>query len=123
MKTSNHSQVTSLQQMWNTFDPSCIRDIISDRIHYESYWVQRPIRGKKRFLGFIKKELQTIKETMKKYFISVESQVVHTIGIEDEYSLIIKHLVKGIKKESLITVSVNNGKITKMGIEPVKRNS
>ncbi len=120
MKTSNHSQVTSLQQMWNTFDLGSIKDIISGRIHYESYWVHKPIRGKKSFLGHIKKELQSLKETLRKNFLTIESHVVHTVGNDDEYCLILKHRVDGIRKESLITVSVHNGKIREIGIEPVK---
>lgn len=121
MKNSNHNQVVSLHQMWNTFNPSYIRDMISDKILYESFWVLRPIRGKEKFLKYIEEKLKTIKQGVNRNLILIESQVVHTMNNEDEYFLLLKQMMEGTYNESLIRVMVENGKIIKMGIEPVRR--
>lgn len=121
MKNSNHNQVVSLHQMWNTFNPSYIRDMISDKILYESFWVLRPIRGKEKFLKYIEEKLKTIKQGVNRNLILIESQVVHTMDNEDEYFLLLKQMIEGTYNESLIRVMVENGKIIKMGIEPVRR--
>lgn len=121
MKNSNFNHVESLNKMWNTLDPNHIKDLISENIHYESYWVLRPIRGKEGFLYYIERKLKTIKLGVERNYITIESQVVHTIDDPDEYFLILKHIMEGTHNESLIRVSVDNGKITRMGIEPVSR--
>lgn len=121
MKNSNYSQVVSLNKMWNTLDSSHISDLISNNIYYESYWVIRPIRRKERFLNYMSKKLKTIKTGVKRNQINIETQVVHPVENEEEYFLIMKQSVKGVYNESLITVSVEDGLIVKMGIEPLRR--
>ena len=121
MKNSNFSQVVSLNKMWNTLDPSHISDLISNNIYYESYWVIRPIRKKERFLDFFEKKLKTIKDAVQKGRVTIETKIVHIKGNDEEYFLILKQHVKGVYNESLITVSVKDGLIEKMTIEPLRR--
>ena len=121
MKNSNYNQVKSLHKMWNTLDPIYIKDLIADNIYYKSYWVFWPIRGKERFHNYFEKKLQTIRDAVERNNITIESQIVCAEDDEDEYFLIIRHKMKDMEYESLINVVVEDGKITEMGIGPLKR--
>ncbi len=121
MTTSNHKQVAALHQMWETFNPEPILTLVADEIHYESHWVLRPINGKERFLHYIEKKLQTIKAAVENGEIQIHSSIGHIEGQDDEYYLLLYHIIRGEKFESLIRVSVDGGLIVKMSIEPLKK--
>lgn len=121
MTNSNHKQVVSLHQMWETFDPEPILELVSVDIHYESHWVLRPIDGKESFLQYIVQKLITIKAAVDKGDIQIHSSVGQVGGQDEEYFLLLYHTIRGQKFESLIRVSVKNGLINRMSIEPVKR--
>ena len=121
MKNSNHKQVVSLHQMWETFNPEPILEMVSDDIHYESKWVLRPINGKEQFLDYIEKKLKHIKAAVDKGEIEIHSSVGQVTGQDDEYFLLLYHTIRGKRFESLIRVTAEGGLIIKMSIEPLKK--
>ncbi len=121
MTTSNHKQVVALQKMWENYDPEPIQKFVADDIRYESHWVLRPIKGKEPFLEYIGKKLETIKAAVDKGDIEVHSSVGHIDGQNNEYFLLLYHIIRGKRFESLIRVMVEGGLIVKMSIEPLKK--
>jgi len=71
--------------------------------------------------SYIEKKLQTIKAAVENGEIQIHSSIGHIEGQDDEYYLLLYHIIRGEKFESLIRVSVDGGLIVKMSIEPLKK--
>lgn len=122
METSNHLQVVSLHQMWETFNTEPIKELVANNIHYESHWVTKPIKGKTKVLAYLLNRLKTIRSAVNRGEIEIRSSVARKVDGEiKEYFLLLYHIIRGKNFESLIRISVKNGLINRMSVEPVKK--
>ena len=119
MKISNYFQSQAVSQMWNSLDPNPLRGLVSDDITYESSWVLLPIVGKKKFLSYITKKINTISKSVSKGEMTIHSEVVRQEGSEGLYFIVLTHQITLNEIKSLITVSVNeDGLINRISIDP-----
>jgi hypothetical protein len=122
MEKSNHLQVVSLNQMWETFNTEPIKELVANNIHFESHWGPRPIKGKTMVLDHLVNRLKSIRSAVNRGEIEIRSSVARKVDGEiNEYFLLLYHIIRGQNFESLIRVSVKNGLINRMSVEPVKR--
>jgi hypothetical protein len=116
MKNTTH--VKLVNQMWNTLDASHIENILSEDIEYISAWVLMSIKGKDKFLFYIRKKLRTISAAKDEGKIIIISQVVNIKGSDGEDFIELMYVIDGRRKEILIRVEVRNSLIESIQLFP-----